>query len=256
MQTQKGDKNMKKTLSILLAVILAFSAFTMVSFAEETEITDVTEVVTDAPADSTDTPADTPDKPQNIEDTLFYKWANDNNWNSLDDVQFSGKLTQLDNEGKLATGDCYFKGGKMVVDVPLEISGFKGLLNFKTQTAKAWLAEFPFFYLQLGFMALGITTESAIALPIPFLKEANLVLEDTYEENGYYVEKIKNTKEGTVNYCYFKDGKLAYSESYYYGTKIEMIEFLSYEVSDKDVRGPIFAINLTPLLILFGLFGI
>ena len=246
---------MKKFLSILLAVILAFSAFTMVSFAEETEIT---EAVTEASTETPDAPTDTPDKPTDIKDSMFYKWATNHNWNSLNDVEFSGKITGRADNG-LITAELWIKNGKAAFEMPLEAGEYilnsKLILSIKGGSAKYYLSDFPFFYFSIN-PRLILSNFRTLCVSLPFQEDSDLVLESAYEEDGYYVEEIRNTEWGTTNYYYFKDGELVRTESYQYGTLLEKIEDISYEVSDKDVRGPILALNLTPLIFFLGLFGL
>ena len=132
---------MKKTLSILLAVILAFSAFTMVSFAEETEIT---EAVTEA---STETPDEPTDAPKDINDSMYAKWMDKhiNDGNFLN-TELAMEATVYGEDGQV---NVYIKDGKLAAEASRKIGlfslKFKMIVDLNNMEFKIYSPVLPFF---------------------------------------------------------------------------------------------------------------
>lgn len=240
---------MKKTLSILLAVFLAFSAFTMVSFAEETEITEVTTAVTDAPADSTDTPA----SPTDINDSMYVKWMGDNF--DFNNTELAIKMTAF-TDGIESTFYTYIKSGKIAIKAPFEL-GFltldvKLVLDVNSGEIKVYSPVCPFFYMDLSPDTMVDISDELSNIPMDY---SNYVLEQTcyvtVDGTEYYTEKILDTESNYKTNCYFKDGELVRMEAIGYDTSSTILEF-SHNVSDKDVELPFYAfIDVTPLIDFF-----
>ena len=222
---------MKKITSILLTVILVFSACRMLSFAQETE--------------NTDTTAD-------IKDSMTAKWFRNNNMNDFDKMELAFKATAFSGE-IASTSTMYIKDSKIAIEAPLEF-GFltvnsKIILDIGRRSISAYSPSLPIFY--ISFDGIGDYTEDFTQFPI--FEDPDLILEDTYNESGYYVEKMKNTAEDFYNCYYFKDGELKFIETYDSDVKTSSVEIISCDVSEKDVSVPAFAINLTFLFTLFNL---
>ena len=222
---------MKKIISILLAVILAFSAFSMVSFAEGTEGADL---------------------PVDPKDSMTAKWFRDNDMNDFDKMELAVKVTSFFEE-TASISTVYIKDGKIAIEAPLEF-GFltvnsKIILDIEQRNLSAYCPSFPFFY--ISFDGIGDYSEDFTQFPI--FEDPDLVLEDTYSESGYYVEKMRNLAEDLYNCYYFKDGELVFIETYEFDVKTSSVEILSCDVSDKDVSVPSYAIDLTFIFNLFSL---
>ncbi len=245
---------MKKTLSILLAVILAFSAFTMVSFAEETEITEVTTGATDVPDGTTDTPENTIDMPTDIKDSMYVNWV-DNHFNAYLSEIFAAKFTVFINEDE-TTFDMYIKDGKVAFDILYKLGLFtlkiKAIMDFNSEKIKVYFPSLPFFYINVNF---DTTIDYSDELSNVMFDYSNYVLENTYYANHegieYYVEKMLDTEKNWDMYAYFKDGELVRVEYFVFDSNVAIMD-ISYEVSDKDVELPFYAfIDVTPLIDFF-----
>lgn len=246
---------MKKLISIILAVILAFSAFTMVSFAEETESTEVTTAVTDAPADSTDAP----DSPTDIKDSMYVKWMEDNL--DFNNTELAIKTTSF-TDGIESTFDMYIKDSKMAFNLPFKLGFFtlNGKLIFDANSGeiKVYSPVFPFFYMDLSPDTMVDFSDELSNITMDY---SNYVLEQTcyvtVDGTEYYTEKILDTESNYKTNCYFKDGELVRMEVIGHDTISTIFEF-SHNVSDKDVSLPFYAfIDVTPLIDLFdSLFGL
>ena len=240
---------MKKFLSILLAVFLAFSACSMVSFAEEPESTDVTEVVTDAPADSTDTPA----SPTDIKDSMYVKWMEDNL--DFNNTELAIKTTSF-TDGIESTFDMYIKDSKMAFNLPFKLGFFtldvKLVLDVNSGEIKVYSPVCPFFYMDLSPDTMVDISDELSNIPMDysnyFLEQTGYVTVDGTE---YYTEKILDTESNYKTNCYFKDGELVRMEVIGYDTSSTIFE-ISHNVSDKDVSLPFYAfIDVTPLIDFF-----
>lgn len=232
---------MKKLLSILLAVILAFSAFTMVSFAEDAETTVPVE----------EAPTDTPDESTDVIESLTAKWFDEyfNNGNIVN-ANVAIKVVYA-NTGDDMPDAIYAKDGKIVFNFPLKL----GLLTLKPtvifdinrKTCSIYFSSFPFFYITLP------TTNDQnnnLLNTIMSFDTSDLVPEESkyvqVDGTEYYVEEYY---DGDLH-AYFKDGDLVRME------RDDTLIEISYDVSDEDVSLPSLALNVTPLVIFFGLFGL
>ncbi len=233
---------MKKLLSILLAVILAFSAFTMVSFAEET---------TDAPADVTDAPTD-------ISDSMYAKWMDEQLNSNVANAELAIEATF---SGEDAPVNIYIKGGKIAIEISRKIGLFNSKLKMITDinsgNIKIYFPILPFFYMNFDASSDYVNDFA----DIPLVDYSDLVLESVgkVQESGteYYVEEFRNTEVDADMDCYFKDGELVRIEMHGSDSSAFIAE-VSCDVSDKDVELPFYAfIDVTPLLTLFEtLFGL
>lgn len=226
---------MKKFLSILLAVILAFSALTMVSFAEET----------------TDPSTDTPDVPTDIYDSMYAKWVdeyiNSGFFNNEISMKISGFSSEFDSPFEIDSPFyAFIKNGKMVVDIPHKIGPFntnlKLIADSNNERFQVYSTLFPLFYLKYD---VDSSSFNEIFDEI-FVDYSDLVLDSVskVQVSGteYYVEKIN----GCLS-AYFKDGDLVRLEFIDADSSVFIIE-ISYSVSDKDVNLPFYAfIDVTPI---------
>lgn len=244
---------MKKFLSILLAVILAFSAFTMVSFAEDAENTEITEGTTETPTETPDEPVETPEAPA---ESMLAKWMdevfNNNFANSNIALEIDSEIYRDTDFGSMTVTNVYSKDGKVAIDASFKLSflniKIKCIFDFNNETLSFYLPDFPLFYITVP--ALSDTFNG-------FLDSFYTDTSDLIVEKSQYV-KIDGTEYYVEEYfdgdlhVYFKDGKLVRAENSYR----MIIMDVSYDVSDKDVSVPSLALNVTPLVILFGLFGL
>lgn len=249
---------MKKTLSILLAVILALSAFTMVSFAEETEITEVTTAVTDEP---TETPDESTDAPTDFADSMYAKFLDKhiNDGNFLN-TELALELSAYGEDGSV---NVYIKDGKLAAEASRKIGlfslKFKMIVDINSKEVKIYFPVLPFFYISYDVPG---EIEDVLTDDL-FIDYSDLVLERVgkVQVSGteYYFEQIKYYDEqinGEIK-AYFKDGELVHIETIEDGSFVGVGD-ISYEVSDKDVELPFYAfIDVTPLIDLFdSLFGL
>jgi hypothetical protein len=145
---------MKKFLSILLAVILAFSAFTMVSFAEDAENTEITEGTTETPTETPDEPTETPEVPA---ESMLAKWMdevfNNNFANSNIALEIDSEFYKDTDFGSMTITNLYSKDGKVAFDASIK-RGFlniriKFIIDFNNETLSIYLPYFPLFYITI-----------------------------------------------------------------------------------------------------------
>ena len=231
---------MKKFLSILLAIILAFSAFTLVSFAEETEIANVSSEPTDAPA--------------NTRDSKYAKWIDEKI--NADDREFVIKeLSRINGVDTEITA--YVKDGKVAMkgEVDLEIFTLKCkfVVDVNSGKAKIYIFNLPFFYISVDDVSEIFGDYNAL---IYDYSDLDLVSVSKMQASGkeYYVEKFINNQNQVITKAFFSDdGTLVRTESIDATGYDTVITEFSYDVSDRDVNLPFYAfIDLAPLFTLLG----
>lgn len=230
---RKDAESMKKFLSILLAVILAFSALTMVSFAEET----------------TDPPTDTPDVPTDIYDSMYAKWVDEYLNSGFFNNEISMKISVFSSEFD-SPFYAFIKNGKMVVDIPHKIGPFntnlKLIADSNNERFQVYSTLFPLFYLKYDVDSSSFND----IFDEKFADYSDFVLDSVskVQVSGteYYVEKMS----GNLS-AYFKDGELVRLELIEADSNVLTFE-ISYSVSDKDVNLPFYAfIDVTPIFDFF-----
>ena len=244
---------MKKFLSILLAVILAFSAFTMVSFAEDAENTEITEGTTETPTETPDEPVETPEAPA---ESMLAKWMdevfNNNFANSNIALEIDSEIYRDTDLGSMKVTNVYSKDGKVALVEAFKLSflniRIKFIFDFNNETVSFYLPDFPLFYITIPVSSDTLNGY----LDSLYTDTSDMVVEKSQyvkiDGTEYYVEECS---DGDL-VGYFKDGKLVRFENRYNMTTMDV----SYDVSDKDVSVPSYAINLTSMAFLFGLFGL
>lgn len=227
---------MKKFLAILLAVVLAFSTLTMVSFAEETA---------NQPADVTDVPTD-------INDSMYAKWIDEHINSGIDNTEIALKATI---NGEEAPVNIYIKGYKMAIELSLKIGLFnskiKMISDIKSGNSKIYYSFFPFFYMNIDSPDDYVNDFSDMLIK----DYSDCVLKSVSKEQvsgvEYYVEKISDTENDTDLECYFKDGELVRLKTIDNDSNVIVAE-VSCSVSDEDVGLPFYAfIDATAFLALF-----
>lgn len=216
---------MKRILAIILAAFLSLSAFSVLSFASDTEENPGTEAAK----------------------SLAVEWYKENGF------EFEAEVSLYDDPYATST-HIWLTSDACATEIPLTDTFplmIKGIYDFNNGVASLYLPSFPFFFLEF-------TADESDAEYLRDLVTNSIEINDSnfvksYEDSGYYIEEIKYDNE-TLSYFYFKDGKLVKIENFDENNiKENTIEIISTHVKEKDLRVPFFAINITPIFnLIFG----
>lgn len=240
---------MKKFVSIFLTmVIMMLPVFSAGAYKTETgaksfsqaietlipaEETEEGEILED---DSADDIENTDDENVGSDETVtpelrLEKWLTKmrsrNEWSILVEGKYGPEAEMFIKNGKLAL--LIYNNGTVIEKV-----------LYDGDKAIACSPKFPYYYYELD-----VDVEDSVAETADFALQdlEGMEFVKSYEFSGFYVEEYEHAKYGHTA-VYFDGEEVAYVN---YAETNEIATF-SYEVKDKDVKLPFFAINLTPLI--------
>lgn len=232
--------NMKKIIALLLATVIAMlSAFSAFSFGGFDEIQGSVAVMNIEDGGEEEVPPETENETE--EKLLALEWINGKGKEICADVSLEMLgITVMEAE-------YHAKNGAYSVDMPYK-NGLTRREIYTKDCAYAYITQFPFFYLENDKKAANL------------VYSGNLKFVESCEEDGYYVEKYIIEESGD-RYCFYFSGeemKIITKTTEYEDLVDLTVEYKikSYEVDNKYMEVPFYAINVTPIYYFLALLGI
>lgn len=221
---------MKRNLCVSLAIIILISAFSLNAFAFDTGVSEgiIDILKADVSRTSVQTVDETDTDASDVESTRTVKGFE--NFKNLDEFKISLTFPRL-------TCTINIKGeyGSS------QLSGDIKEKHFYSKDSHYIIFLCDLLYAETDDGRNAVTIKNGMASMADIIT-SNYELIETYEEDGYYVEKFRS-KGGNELSAYF-DGERLVKYTELYGTALISEANFSYEVSDEDVAPPTDALKV------------